>query len=301
MPQVIDIVLNIPIELDQYRLDQALALQCPHYSRSQIQRWIKEGEVEVAGQIQLKPRIKVSVGQQVVIHAVVAEKENWGAQPIALKVIYEDADLIIIDKPAGLVVHPGAGNPNGTLVNALIHHDPQLLTLPRAGVIHRLDKNTSGLLVVARNPATHFALVKAMQERKIKREYIALVEGAMIAGGVIKTYFGRDPHHRTKMSVLPFGKLAITHYRIQKRFLKHTLVQVELETGRTHQIRVHLAYIRYPVVGDPEYGKKSLWIDRQALHAERLTLTHPRTQEILTWQSAIPEDFKQLIDRLSHE
>lgn len=301
MPEAINIVVNIPIEFDQYRLDQALSLLCPDYSRNQIQQWIKEGAVKVADQVPLKPRSKVSAGQQVTIHTYLAEKENWGAEPIALNVIYEDDDLIVIDKPAGLVVHPGAGNPNATLVNALLHHDPQLITLPRAGVVHRLDKNTSGLLVVARNPAAHFALVKAMQERKIKREYIALVEGVMIAGGVIKTYFGRDPIHRTKMSVLHRGKLAITHYRVQKRFLKHTLVHIELETGRTHQIRVHLAYIHYPVVGDPEYGKKSPWINRQALHAERLTLSHPRTQEIITWQSVVPEDLQQLIDRLSNE
>ncbi len=298
MQQMIDILLKIPLELNQYRLDQALSLLCVDFSRSQLQHWIREGLVQVDKAVQLKPRTKVLSGQQIEIHAIMVDQKIWEAENIPLNIIYADADLIIIDKPPGMVVHPGAGNPNATLVNALINYDPLLATLPRAGIIHRLDKNTSGLLVIARNLSTHFYLVKAMQERQIKREYLAVVKGIMISGGTIKTFFGRHPQNRTKMSVLPTGKIAITHYRIHKRFNAHTLVQVQLETGRTHQIRVHLAHLHYPIVGDPEYGKPSPLISRQALHAERLTFSHPRTHETMSWQSPIPKDMQELINHL---
>lgn len=294
---------TVPKEWERHRLDQALAALCPEYSRSQIQHWIRDGFVQVNHHVEFKPRTSVYSGQQIVIETELALKESWGAQDIPLNIIFEDADIIVIDKPAGLVVHPGAGNPQNTLVNALLHYDPQLATVPRAGLVHRLDKDTSGLLVVARNLTAHYSLVQSLQRREIKREYMAVTHGVIIAGGVIKTLMGRHPRQRTKMSVVNVGKPAVTHYRVVKSFQSHTVVRVELETGRTHQIRVHFAHIRHPLLGDSLYGRKithgPLTFHRQALHSEQLTLTHPRTAETLSWISPLPEDMQQLIQRLN--
>ncbi len=297
----------VPVELDRKRLDQALAVLCPEYSRSQIQHWIRESFVQVDQRVTPKPRTAVSVGQQIVVEAEITMQESWQAQEIPLKIIFQDADLIVIDKPAGLVVHPGAGNPASTLVNALLHYDPELAAVPRAGIIHRLDKETSGLLVIARNLPTHNYLVKILQAREIKREYIAVVHGKVISGGTIKTLIGRHPTQRTKMSVGKTGKPAVTHYRVLQQYRAHTAVRVQLETGRTHQIRVHFAHIHHPLVGDPTYGKKNAltlglqWFHRQALHATQLTLAHPRTGEIMSWTSPLPADMQQLMQQLQED
>ncbi len=296
---------TIPPTLDQQRLDQALAILCHQYSRSQIQVWIKQGFITVDGRVEQKPRTKVQQGQSVIIQASLSAHEEWEGENIPLNILYEDQDLLIINKPAGLVVHPGAGNPQHTLVNALLHYDPSLAILPRAGLVHRLDKDTSGILVVARNLSAHHLLVKNMQERQIKREYEAIVQGKLISGGVIKTMIGRHPTQRTKMSVVKSGKSAVTHYKIIKCYRAHTHCRIQLETGRTHQIRVHMAYIHHPLVGDPQYGHKSRATDvlfhRQALHAIQLTLAHPRTGEIMSWSCPLPEDMRQLLQQLQED
>lgn len=307
---------TVPQELDQQRLDQALALLSPTYSRSQIQNWIRRGFVQVNQHTESKPRATVYCGQQIVIAAEwVEQTQAWQAENIPLNIIYQDADLLVIDKPAGLVVHPGTGNPTHTLVNALLHYDPQLAAVPRAGLVHRLDKETSGLLVVARNLAAHNHLVKILQLREMKREYEAIAHGVITSGGRIDAPIGRHPTQRTKMSVVKTGKPAVTHYRVIQAFRAHTHVRVQLETGRTHQIRVHFAHIRHPLVGDPEYGRKTLAHEklsphllsylqafpRQALHAVQLTLTHPRSGETLSWCSALPTDMQQLLHYLTED
>lgn len=307
---------TVPQELDLQRLDQVLAVLASAYSRSQIQNWIRQGFVQVNQRVELKPRITVHCGQQIVIAAELLDQpQSWQAENIPLNIVYQDDDLLVIDKPAGLVVHPGAGNPQHTLVNALLHYDPQLATVPRAGLVHRLDKETSGLLVVARNLPAHNHLVKILQLREMKREYEAVVHGVLISGGRIDTLMGRHPTQRTKMSVVKMGKPAVTHYRIIHTFRAHTHVRVQLETGRTHQIRVHFAHIRHPLVGDPDYGRKTLASEklsadllkylqgfpRQALHAVQLTLTHPRSGETLSWQSPLPADMQQLLQHLEED
>jgi 23S rRNA pseudouridine1911/1915/1917 synthase len=296
---------KVPQEWAQHRLDQVLAALCPQYSRSQIQHWIRDGFVQVDNHVASKPRASVASGQKIVIETELTPQENWEAQEIPLKIIYADEDILVIDKPAGLVVHPGAGNPENTLVNALVHYDSQLATVPRAGIVHRLDKETSGLLVVARNLSAHHYLVQSLQRREVKREYVAVVYGIIRTGGVIKTLLGRHPTQRTKMSVVKHGKPAVTHYRILEIFREQTLVHVELETGRTHQIRVHFAHIQHPLVGDPVYGRGkgagALKFHRQALHALQLTLSHPRTGKILSWSSPLPDDIRELLEKLRQE
>jgi len=292
----------VPEELNSIRLDQTLAKLFPDYSRAQLQKWIKAGDVKIDGEVCQRSREKVQEQQHIEIDTELVAKQNWSAQSIPLNIIFEDEDLIIINKPPGLVVHPGAGVPDQTLVNALLHHSPELDKLPRAGLIHRLDKNTSGLLVIARNLTAHHKLVKAMQQREIKREYETIVMGVMIAGGTIEGAIGRHPTHRTKMAVVPTGKPATTHYRLIEKFRAHTHLRVILETGRTHQIRVHLAHIHYPIVGDPLYGKgralprkisddlkKALHdFKRQALHARKLCLMHPTLQKEFCWEAPLP-------------
>lgn len=299
-------------ELNRKRLDQALTILLPQHSRSRIQDWIEAGFVKVDGKI-LRSKDKVKTGQQIAIDAIIALTQTEIAQPIELNIVYEDEDIIIINKPPGLVVHPGAGQADSTLLNALLHHDPKLGAVPRAGIIHRLDKDTSGLLVVARNLEAHTNLVAAMQQRKIKREYEAIVNGALTAGGTIEAPIGRHQTKRTQMAVTSRGKPAITHYRIIKRFSAHTHIRVILETGRTHQIRVHLAHIGYPVVGDPAYGsrvkipancshnlRETLQnFKRQALHARKLGLYHPRTGEYMEWEAELPHDMLNLINQLT--
>lgn len=305
----------IPEEASNKRLDQALALMFPEYSRALLQTWIRQGYVMLEGKPCLIPKEKIQEGQQVEINAPLQEKSEWQAQPISLDIIYEDEAIIVINKPAGLVVHPGAGQPDNTLVNALLHHAPELSHLPRAGLIHRLDKDTTGLLIIARTLEAHTKLVKALQSREIHREYEAIVQGTMVAGGKIETDIGRHPVHRTRMSVVQTGKLAVTHYRLLERFRLHSHFQIRLETGRTHQIRVHLSHIRHPIVGDPVYGRrytvskklspalqKALHeFKRQALHAKRLSLSHPITGEEIVFEAPLPEDMKHLLDKLRED
>ena len=293
------------------RLDQALAEVFSEYSRSRLSQWLKAGLVRVNGE-QRRGRDKVWGGEQVEIQAELEEQTDWQAEAIPLDIVFEDAHLIVINKPAGLVVHPAAGNPAGTLVNALLHHDPALGTMPRAGIVHRLDKDTSGLLVVARTLPAQKSLVEQLQARQLLREYEAVVTGVMTAGGTVDAPIGRHPVQRKRMAVTPNGKPAVTHYRVVERFRAHSWIRCRLETGRTHQIRVHLAHIHYPLVGDPVYGGRLRLpkgcgealagtlrgFRRQALHAGRLGLTHPQSGKSLERKARGPADMEHLLAEL---
>ena len=306
---------EIPFELAGSRVDQALAQLFPEYSRSRLTQWIKQGKVTLDGKVP-KPKDSVFGGEQVVVETeVLPQERSPAAQEIPLDIVYEDASIIVINKPAGLVVHPAAGNWSGTLQNALLHYAPELDGIPRAGIVHRLDKETSGLMVVARTLTAHKSLVEQLQERSVSREYLALVFGPVVAGGTVEGDIGRHPVERKRMAVVANGKPAITHYRVEQRFAHHTLLRVKLETGRTHQIRVHMAHIHHPIVGDPVYGgrlripagiSESLQealrgFRRQALHATRLELDHPETDERIGWEVPMPADMQALIDRLAEE
>ena len=295
---------EVPENCANKRLDQILAELFPQYSRSRLQQWIKTQQVTIDGKY-LKPRDKVQPGQKIIVDATLEEQGDWEAQPINLDVIYEDDAIIVINKPVGLVVHPAAGHPDKTLVNALLHHDPELKNIPRAGIIHRLDKKTSGLLVIAKTLEVHTKLVQELQQRQIKREYEAIVNGVMTAGGTIDAPIGRHPRDRKRMAVVASGKPSVTHYRVIKRFAKHTHIKVMLETGRTHQIRVHMAHIHHHIVGDPVYGGRynSPLADfkRQALHARRLGLTHPVSGEYMEWEAPLPNDMQELLRYLTNK
>lgn len=308
------IQLIIPQQPSAGRLDQVLAGLLPDYSRSRLQHWIASGQVLVNGTAP-RTRDKVMGGERVSL--LVPNEQATDCQPeaIPLHLLHEDEDLLIINKPAGLVVHPAAGNADGTLQNALLHHDPGLGALPRAGIVHRLDKDTSGLLVVARSPLAHRSLVEQLESRQIEREYRAICQGLMLSGGSVDAPIGRHPSQRTRMAVVPNGKPARTHYRVLERFCAHSLLAVKLESGRTHQIRVHLTHIRYPLLGDPVYGGRPRLpkaasasliallqgFKRQALHAWRLALTHPRSGDWLEWHSPLPEDMQQLLHGLRED
>jgi 23S rRNA pseudouridine1911/1915/1917 synthase len=314
MPDVIKLQLTIPETLRGQRLDQALARLVSEFSRSRLQQWIRSGQVLLDGRVPL-PRDRVQGGEAVLIEAQLEEQVTSQPEAIALDLVYQDDDLLVINKPAGLVVHPAAGNPSGTLMNALLHHDASLAALPRAGIVHRLDKNTTGLMVVARSQQAHTRLVEALQRREVKREYICVVNSVLTAGGTIDAPIGRHPVDRKRMAVVGGGRAAVTHYRVIARYRAHTLVQVMLETGRTHQIRVHMAHIRCPVTGDPVYGgrlrlprgaseslKQALTgFRRQALHAERLGLQHPVTAEPMSWEVAMPDDMQALVSALEDD
>jgi len=300
--------LALPQELGGLRLDQALARALPQYSRARLQGWIEAGAVEIDGR-RLRAKDKVLGGERVHIKARLEAEERVSAEALPLEIVCEDRALFIINKPPGLVVHPGAGNARHTLQNALLALDPKLAVVPRAGLVHRLDKDTSGLLVVARTPEAHTALVAAMAEREIERHYIALCNGVMTGGGTIDEPIGRHRTQRTRMAVRQDGRPSVTHYRLMKRFRAHTLVHVELESGRTHQIRVHFAHIGYPVVGDPLYGGRRRVpagaspalvaelqkFHRQALHAARLSLAHPLTGKRMEWEAPLPTDMAGLL------
>jgi 23S rRNA pseudouridine1911/1915/1917 synthase len=303
--------LEVPAELGGHRLDQALAELLPDHSRSRIQQWVRLGRVWVDGKT-LRPRDKLLGGEQVQLEPLFEAEETSRPQPMGLNILYEDEAILVIDKPVGLVVHPAAGNPDGTLLNGLLHHDPALARVARAGIVHRIDKETSGLLVVARSPEAHTHLVAQLQAREIHREYRAIAQGQIIAGGSIDQPMGRHPSQRKRMAVLPNGKPAITHYRLLERFRAHSYLQVKLETGRTHQIRVHMAHIRHPLLGDPVYGgrlklpggaspeliEQLRGFRRQALHAFQLGLAHPFSGDWLEWQSPIPADMQHLLETL---
>jgi 23S rRNA pseudouridine1911/1915/1917 synthase len=306
--------LTLAAEAAGLRLDQALAQALPQYSRARLKTWIESGAVEVDGR-PLRSKDRVLGGEQVRIRARLPAENRVQAETIPLAVVFRDRALLVIDKPAGLVVHPGAGNPRHTLQNALLALDAALALVPRAGLVHRLDKDTSGLLLVARTPEAHAALVKAMAARQINREYLALCTGVMTGGGTIDEPIGRHRTLRTRMAVRSDGRPAVTHYRIERRFRAHTLVRVTLETGRTHQIRVHLAHLGFPVVGDAVYGGRRRIpkgsspalaaelqaFPRQALHAARLRLEHPVTHREYEWRSALPEDMQALLAALEAE
>ena len=301
--------LTIPADYAGLRLDQALAKLLSNWSRSRLQSWIIENRVMLNGQF---PTVKQKVwgNEHVRISAeeTVAESMH-AAEDIHLNILYEDDVLIIINKPAGLVIHPGNGNWHGTLLNALLHHAPQLENVPRAGIVHRLDKDTSGLLVVAKTVEAQINLVRQLQQRTMKRDYLALALGEVKRSGSIDAAIGRHPIHRTKMTVTAKGKSARTHYQVIENFEGCTLLQCSLETGRTHQIRVHMSSIGYPLVGDPAYGGKPkntrqiigqilINFPRQALHAQKLALAHPQTLEILTWEAGAPDDILHLLQAL---
>jgi 23S rRNA pseudouridine1911/1915/1917 synthase len=302
-------VLTIPTTCAGMRLDAALAQLFPEHSRSRLQAWMKEGRVSVDG-AGADAKRKVFGGEvvRVAVEAPTVEGVHR-AEAIDLQVVFEDDHLLVIDKPAGLVVHPGSGNWSGTMMNALLHHAPQLASVPRAGIVHRLDKDTSGLLVVARTLAAQTDLVRQLQARSVKRHYLALVHGAVGAAGSVDAPIGRHPVQRTKMAIATrggSGRDALTHYAPRERFAASTLVECQLATGRTHQIRVHMASIGHPLVGDPVYGKRKSAdavldaFPRQALHAWRLALVHPATGAEMSWESPLPPDFSALLEACRH-
>ena len=306
--------LKIPEESAGQRLDQALAALLPDYSRSRLKGWIESGEVQVDGTVR-RPRDRVLGGEAIVVRARLVEQTEAAPQSIPLERVHEDPHVFVIDKPAGLVVHPGAGNPDQTLQNALLALDPALATLPRAGIVHRLDKDTSGLLIVARTVPAHTALVRMLEAREVHREYEAVARGVMTAGGTVDAPIDRHPVDRVRMAVRADGREAVTHYRVIRRYRAHTHVRVELETGRTHQIRVHLSHAGYPLVGDKVYGGRLAMpkgaseelrqalreFPRQALHAARLKLAHPVTGRPLECVSPLPADMRALLEVLGRD
>ncbi len=310
MTQSETLTQRIPDHLAGLRLDQALTELFPEFSRSRIQQWIREGRVRVDAR-RLRPRDPVAGGEWVELDASGAPATGAEClpEPIALQVVHRDEALLVIDKPAGLVVHPGAGNRAGTLQNALLHYLPALAELPRAGLVHRLDKDTSGLLVVAVTLQAHARLVAQLQSHLVEREYEALVNGFMTGGGTVEGAIGRHATERTRMAVSAVGRPALTHYRVVERYRAHTRIRVNLETGRTHQIRVHMSHIHYPLLGDPVYGGRARvpagaspallqalqGFRRQALHAGRLALQHPVTAQRMEWRAPLPEDLHSLI------
>jgi 23S rRNA pseudouridine1911/1915/1917 synthase len=304
---------SVPLSCAGKRFDQALAEMFPDYSRSRLTEWIRSGDALLDGEV-VRPRAPVRGGETVSLNLRTEVEIDAQPEAIALAIAYEDADVLVIDKPAGLVVHPGAGNPRGTLVNALLHFDPRMAELPRAGIVHRLDKDTSGLMVVARSLRAHAALVEQLSAREVHRQYLAAVVGPMIAGGTVSAPIGRHATDRIRQSVVKEGqgRDAITHYRVRERFRSHTLVECRLETGRTHQIRVHMQYAKHPLIGDPLYGgsfklpkaatpelvEALRGFRRQALHAERLDFVHPNSGETISTSAPMPADMIALLSAL---
>jgi 23S rRNA pseudouridine1911/1915/1917 synthase len=306
----------VPLSAAGRRFDQALAEMFPDYSRSRLTSWIKDGAVTLDG-TKAPPRQLLRGGEKVLLEAELAVEVNSQPEAIDLDIVHEDDYLLVLNKPVGLVVHPGAGNPAGTALNALLHHDPKLAELPRGGIVHRLDKDTSGLMVVARTLAAHTGLVDMLSRHEVERQYEAIVVGTMVAGGTVDAAIGRHMGDRLRQAVRDEedGKHAVTHYRLRERFRAHSLIQCSLETGRTHQIRVHMAHIAHPLVGDPLYGgglklpkgatpelvAALRGFRRQALHAERLAFEHPVTHEPMSFSAERPADQQVLIDALRHD
>ena len=302
----------IPARMKGARLDSSLSEMLPDFSRSKITSWIKSGDALINKKL-FKPKDKSNGSEIVFLMLNQKDTNDWAAEKIPLNVVYEDEDIIVINKQFSLVTHPGAGNWTGTLANALLYYDPALSRLDRAGIVHRLDKNTSGLMVIARNEKAQKYLVEQLQNHSVEREYSAIVYGHMIAGGTVDEPIGRDPRDRVKQAVLSNGKDAITHYRVIGRFKSHTHVKAILETGRTHQIRVHLSHVGHSLIGDPMYGgrvrfpKKAseelkealLNFKRQALHSKKLTLSHPISGELMSWKAPLPDDMLKLLEVLN--
>ena len=294
---------TVPAALGGLRLDQALVRLFPQYSRNRLQAWLRSGHIQIDG---LSPDAKrpVTGGERVVLRPPPPPADVPQAQRMPLKIVHEDASLIVLDKPAGLVVHPGAGQPDRTLLNALLAHEPRLAGVPRAGIVHRLDKDTSGLLVVAKTVEAQASLVKQLAERTVRRVYLALVQGDPPASGMIDAPVGRDARARTRMAVTHGGKPARTGYRVLERFGRAALVECRLETGRTHQIRVHFQHIRHPLIGDEVYRRGTrhgIEFPRQALHATELSLVHPQTGKTMTWHAPLPADMRKLLKRLQDD
>jgi 23S rRNA pseudouridine1911/1915/1917 synthase len=306
----------VPPDCSGQRLDLVLARLLPQYSRSRLQRWIDDGRVRLDGRVPKRRSVLLGGERLQVVPLFEPDSRVAAGEPaVPWRLVHRDAALLVVDKPPGLVVHPGAGNPDRTLQNALLQYDPELARVPRAGIVHRLDKDTSGLLVVARTPVAHAALVRALAARDIEREYLALCVGVMTGGGTIDEPIGRHRSQRTRMAVRADGREAVTHFRIERRFRAHTLARVRLETGRTHQIRVHLAHAGYPIVGDPLYGGRRRMpagatpavlaalaaFRRQALHAARLGLAHPTSGRYLEFEAPLPADVLALLEALATE
>lgn len=312
MSQTIDLAAQVPREQRGQRFDQVAAGLFPDYSRERLKEWIKAGQLTVDG-ASAKPKDKLLGGETLALHAQLESDDTWEAEDIPLDIVFEDEHLLVVNKPAGLVVHPAAGNYSGTLVNALLYHNPDQAQLPRAGIVHRLDKDTTGLMVVAKTLAAHHNLVAQLQARSVSREYEAIAVGQFTGGGKVDAPIGRHPKQRKLMAVVPIsGKEAVTHYRVLQRFTRHAHLRLKLETGRTHQIRVHMAHINHPLVGDPVYGGRFRKppgasaellealrdFPRQALHAASLGLVHPHSGKPMIWQAPLPEDMVQLLKAL---
>ncbi len=314
MHEMIEMDAQVPLSLGGQRLDQVAAQLFPEYSRSRLQSWIKSGQL-CLDERRVKPREKVFGGEWLHLEAELEVFTEWAPEPVDFPIHYADEHILVINKPAGLTVHPGAGTPSGTLLNGLLHYDPDMAAVPRAGIVHRLDKDTTGLMVVARTVEAHTALVRDLQARDIEREYEAVCKGVMTGGGVVDEPIGRHPTQRTRMAVRPGGKPALTHYRVLRKFAHHTHVRLKLESGRTHQIRVHMDHIHYPLVGDPVYGgqfslprhcpevlRETLRrFSRQALHAKALGLAHPASGVWMEWEVDLPDDMQQLLQVLEEE
>lgn len=314
MSEIIQLRAEVPSELGGQRLDQVAAQLFAEHSRSRLSAWIKEGLLTVDGQVQ-RPRDIVHGGSVLALEAEQEAQGEWVAQDIELDIVYEDDQILVINKPTGLVVHPAAGHADGTLLNALLHHVPDIVNVPRAGIVHRLDKDTTGLMVVAKTLEAQTSLVAQLQKRTVSRIYECIVVGVVTAGGKINAPIGRHGTQRQRMAVMDSGKPAISHYRVLERFRSHTHVRVKLETGRTHQIRVHMAHVNFPLVGDPVYGGRFRippaaspsmvealkTFPRQALHARFLELEHPVTGQRMKWESPLPDDFVWMLSLLKQD
>ncbi len=314
MSSQISLKAEVTAQLSGDRLDQIAAKLFPEYSRARLQRWIRDGALLVNNK-QLRPRDRLETGDCLIVEALLESAESWVAEQLPLDIVFEDEHLLVVNKAADLVVHPAAGHSQGTLLNGLLYHLPKQNQLPRAGIVHRLDKDTTGLMVVAKTLVSHAALVNQLQAREVSREYEAVVYGVLTGGGTVDRPLGRHPVKRKKRAVVEMGQEAITHYRVINRFRCHTHVQVNLETGRTHQIRVHMAHLNHALVGDPMYaGRFQLpaacsnelsaclrHFKRQALHARKLELLHPVSGELLSWRADIPADMKGLIMLLGND